>query len=341
VRELVEFRAYIVRRLLLMLLVLFGVVSITFVVSHVIPADPIGSILGPQAPDEVIEKMRHEWGLDRPLHEQFINYVWNLLHGHFGMSIRTNRPIALDLMERFPDTIELSTASMVIAVCIGIPLGIVSACRKDKIPDHFSRVFSLFGISLPVFWSGLVLLMLFYYRLHWLPGPGPYDTYLRPPAAVTGFISLDSLIAGDMGLFINHLQHLILPAFVLGLNAMASIARMTRSSMLEVLRQDYIKAAKSKGLKERTVVFKHALRNAMIPTTTIIGLSYGSLLEGAVLTETIFAWPGLGTYVTGAILYLDFQAVMSTTLLIALTYSLCNLIVDILYAFLDPRIKYG
>ena len=336
-----EFRAYIVRRLLLMLLVLFGVVSITFVVSHVVPADPIGAILGPQAPEEVIEKMRHEWGLDRPLHEQFINYVWNLLHGHLGMSIRTNRPIILDLIERFPDTIELSTASIIIAVCVGIPLGIVSACRKDKIPDHFSRVFSLFGISLPVFWLGLVLLMIFYYHLKWLPSPGPYDTYLSPPAAVTGFISLDSLIEGDIGLFLNHLKHLILPAFVLGYNATASIARMTRSSMLEVLRQDYIKAARSKGLKARAVVFKHALRNAMIPTTTIIGLSYGSLLEGAVLTETIFAWPGLGTYVTDAILYLDFQAVMSTTLLIAITYSLCNLIVDILYAFLDPRIKYG
>jgi len=336
-----EFRVYIVRRLLLMLVVLFGVVSITFVVSHVVPADPIGAILGPKAPLEAIEKMRHEWGLDRPLHEQFINYVWNLLHGHLGKSIRTNRPIVLDLMERFPDTIELSTASIIIAVCLGIPLGIVSACRKDKIPDHFARVFSLFGISLPVFWLGLVLLMIFYYHLHWLPSPGPYDTHLSPPTAVTGFISLDSLIAGDIGLFLNHLQHLILPAFVLGFSATASIARMTRSSMLEVLRQDYIKAARSKGLKERAVVFKHALRNAMIPTTTIIGLSYGSLLEGAVLTETIFAWPGLGTYVTSAILFLDFQAVMSTTLLIAVTYSLCNLIVDLLYAFLDPRIKYG
>jgi peptide/nickel transport system permease protein len=336
-----NFRAYVFRRLLLMLIVLFGVVSITFVVSHVIPADPIGAILGPKAPDEVIEKMRHEWGLDRPLHEQFVNYVWNLLHGDLGKSIRTNRPIILDLMERFPDTIELSTASLIIAVCVGIPLGIVSACRKDKILDHFSRVFSLFGISLPVFWSGLILLMIFYYRLNWLPSPGPYSTYLRPPPAVTGFISIDSLIAGDVGLFLNHLKHMILPAFVLGFSSMASIARMTRSSMLEVLRQDYIKAARSKGLKERAVVFKHALRNAMIPTVTIIGLNYGSLLEGAVLTETIFAWPGIGTYVTGAILYLDFQAVMSTTLLIAFTYSLCNLIVDILYAFLDPRIKYG
>jgi len=332
---------YVARRLGLMIFVLFGVLVITFIVSHVVPADPVAAVLGSQAPPELIEKVRHEWGLDRPLPEQFINYVWNMLHGNLGKSIRTDRPVSDDLLQYFPATIELSTAAIILAMVVGIPLGIISAVRRNKLSDHFARVFSIFGISMPVFWLGLLLLAVFYYKLGLLPSPGQLDMLLRPPPVVTGLITVDSLLAGDWIVFSNYLSHLALPAFVLGFASLASIARITRSSMLEVLRQDYIRTAKSKGLRKHVVITRHALRNALIPTATIIGLRYGSLLEGAVLTETIFAWPGVGRYAVGAILYLDFPAIMGSVLAIAVIYSLANLVVDIIYGVLDPRIRVG
>lgn len=332
---------YIARRLGLMVFVLFGVLVITFIVSHVVPADPVAAVLGSQAPPELIEKVRHEWGLDRPLLEQFINYVWNMLHGNLGKSIRTDRPVSDDLLQYFPATIELSTAAIILAMVVGIPLGIISAIRRNKLSDHLARVFSIFGISMPVFWLGLLLLVVFYYKLGLLPSPGQLDMLLPPPPVVTGLITIDALLAGDWIVFSNYLSHLALPAFVLGFASLASIARITRSSMLEVLRQDYIRTAKSKGLRKHVVIMRHALRNALIPTTTIIGLRYGSLLEGAVLTETIFAWPGVGRYTVGAILYLDFPAIMGSVLAIAVIYSLANLVIDLIYGFLDPRIRVG
>ncbi len=324
-----------------MAFVLFGIIVITFIISHVIPADPIGAILGPQAPPELVEKIRREWGFDRPLHEQFIEYVINLLHGNLGKSIRTNRPVAQDLIRFFPATIELATAAMIVAIIIGIPLGIISAVKKDKWPDHISRIFALLGVSMPVFWLGLILLFVLYYQLGIFPGPGRLDPTVTPPPRITGMITIDSLLTGNIPAFVNAVWHLILPSFVLGYYASASIARITRSALLEAFTQDFIRTARAKGLTERVVLFRHALRNALIPTTTVIGMAYGSLLEGAVLTETIFAWPGLGRYATGSFLSVDFMAVMGSTLLIAIIYSLANLIVDVLYAFLDPRIRYA
>ena len=336
-----DLRTYIARRLLLMIFVLFGIIVITFVVSHMIPADPIGAILGPQASPELVEKIRREWGFDKPLHEQFINYIYNVLRGDLGRSIKTNNPVMEDLLYFFPATIELATASMVVAIIIGIPLGIVSAVRKDRWPDHISRIFALMGVSMPVFWLGLILLFVLYYKLGVFPGPGRLDPGIPEPPRITGLLTIDCLISGNFEALLNALWHLALPSFVLGWYASAQIARITRTALLEVLTQDFIKAARSKGLAERVVIFRHALRNALIPTTTVIGMTYGSLLEGAILTETIFAWPGLGRYSTGAFLSVDFMAVMGSTLLIALVYSLANLIVDILYAFLDPRIRYA
>ena len=246
-----------------------------------------------------------------------------------------------DLLYFFPATIELATAAIIVAIAIGIPLGIISAVKKDRWPDHISRIFALMGVSMPVFWLGLILLFVLYYKLGIFPGPGRLDPGIPEPPRITGLLTIDSLITGNFEAFINVLWHLALPSFVLGYYASASIARITRTALLEVLTQDFIKAARSKGLAERIVLFRHALRNALIPTTTVIGMAYGSLLEGAILTETIFAWPGLGRYSTGAFLSVDFMAVMGSTLLIAIVYSLANLIVDILYAFLDPRIRYA
>ncbi len=336
-----DLKTYILRRLALMLFVLFGIIVITFIVSHVIPADPIGAILGPQAPPELVEKVRREWGLDKPLPEQFVDYMINLLQGNLGKSIRTNKPVAEDLMKFFPATIELATAAMIVAIVIGIPLGIISAVKKDKWPDHISRIFALMGVSMPVFWLGLILLFVLYYQLGIFPGPGRLDPGIEAPPRITGILTLDSLITGNFEAFTNAVWHLMLPSFVLGYYASASITRITRTSLLEVMTQDFIRTARAKGLPERVVLFRHALRNALIPTTTVIGMAYGSLLEGAILTETIFAWPGLGRYSTGAFLSVDFLAVMGSTLLIAVIYSVANLVVDILYAFLDPRIRYA
>ncbi|RSN74815.1 ABC transporter permease [Candidatus Methanodesulfokora washburnensis] len=335
-----NFWAYLARRVALMIFTLFGIVVITFIISHVIPADPIGAILGPQAPPELVEKVRHEWGFDRPMWDQFVDYLWKLLHGDLGKSIRTNKPVMSDLLYYFPATIELATAALIVAIITGIPLGIISAVKKDKVPDHLSRIFVLIGVSMPVFWLGLILLFVLYYQLGVMPGPGRLDPYITPPPRITGILTIDSLISGNFDAFKNALWHLILPSFVLGYYSSASIARITRASLLEVLRQDYIRTARAKGLRERIVLMRHAIRNSLIPTTTVIGVSYGSLLEGAVLTETIFAWPGLGRYSTGAFLSVDFLAVMGSTLLIALVYSFANFIVDIIYAFLDPRIRY-
>jgi len=337
----VDLRAYVLRRLALTTLVLFGVLVVTFLLSHVIPADPIGAILGPQAPPELVEKLRREWGLDKPLHEQFIDYVCRAVRGDLGRSIRTNRPVLQDLLEFFPATLELATASLMLGVLVGVPLGTISALRRGSWIDHAARVFVTLGVSTPVFWLGLIMLMIFYYRLGWLPGPGRLDPYMTPPPRVTGLILLDSLLAGRLDAFYSALRHLAMPAAVLGWYAAAGIARITRSSVLEVMRREHVRTARAKGLLERIVVLRHILRNALMPIVTVIGTTYGGLLEGAVLTETIFAWPGLGRYSTGAFLYLDFMAVMGTTLFIAVIYSLVNLAVDLIYAYLDPRVRYG
>ena len=332
--------AYLVRRVLLSSLAIFGVLVIVFVLSHLIPGDPIAAILGPQAPNELIEDLRQRWGLDRPLHEQFIRFVGRLARGDLGTSLATHRPVVQDLREFFPATIELATAAILVGVISGLFVGIVSAVAHGRWVDHLVRFLSLIGLSMPVFWLGLILLYLFYYRVPLLPGPGQLDIFMSRPPVVTGLITVDALLALDFVALRNALAHMVLPAIVLGSHALVGIARITRASMLEVLGLDYIKVARAKGLPERSVVLRHALRNALLPIITVIGIYYGGLLEGAVLTETVFGWPGLGRYATSAILSQDFAAIMGATVLIALVFSMANLAVDLAYGFLNPKIRY-
>ncbi|MGQ0567929.1 MAG: ABC transporter permease [Armatimonadota bacterium] len=332
--------AYILRRLALAGLATFGVLVITFFLSHVIPGDPVAAILGSQAREEAIRDMRQRMGLDRPVPEQFVRYLARLARGDLGVSLATHRPVIDDLREFFPATIELATAAILIGALAGLVVGIIAAVARGTWLDHTTRFASLIGLSMPVFWLGLIVLLVFYHWLGARPGPGQRDVFVSRPPRVTGLIIIDALLAGDLAALTNALSHLILPSLVLGSHALVGIARITRASMLEVLGQEYMKVARAKGLTERTVILRHALKNALLPIITVIGIYYGGLLEGAVLTETIFAWPGLGRYATSAILSQDFAAIMGVTVLIALIFSFANLIVDVAYGLLNPKIRY-
>ena len=300
----------------------------------------LAAIAGPQAPQETVERLRKLYGFDQPIYVQFGRYLFRLAHGDLGTSFQTGRPVLEDILHFFPATIELASLALIIAILVGIPLGVLSAVYRNSLLDHFSRVISLVGVSMPVFWLGLVLMLIFYFKLGWLPEPGRLDIMLIEPPRVTGMLLIDAVIAGDWEVFWDGIRHMILPATVLGLFGLAGIARIVRSSMLDVLSQEYIKTARIKGLNEFLVLTRHALRNALVPAVTIIGLTYGGLLEGSVLTETIFSWPGLGRYMAQAFLTLDLNAVVGGTMLVALTFSLVNLAVDLIYAFLNPRITY-
>jgi len=336
-----RFLGFLLRRIVGIAAVMIGVSVITFAISHVIPADPVAAALGDHATDAQIAQFRAEYHLDRPLPEQYAIYVSGILHGDLGKSIRTRRSVADDLADSFPATLELSFAALLISIVLGVPAGVWSAVSRGRLPDYIVRVLSLAGGSLPVFWLGLIVIGLFYYQLGWFPGGGRLDTFVPPPPARTGLYVVDSLLSGDSEALRSSLVHLVLPALTLGYFSTAVIARMTRSSMLEVLSQDYMRTARAKGLVERLVVTRHGLRNALIPTVTIIGLTFGSLLSGAVLTETIFSWPGLGRYATASAVSLDFPAVLGVTLLAAFVYPLANLAVDVAYYWLDPRIQRG
>ncbi len=331
---------FLARRAGLTVFAVFGVTLITFVLTHVVPADPVVAYLGDHAPPELVEKVRHQIGLDRPLPVQYAIYLDGLLHGNLGISILDNRPVSDDLGQYLPGTIELASSAMLVAILIGVPTGIVSALYKDAWPDQVARVFALGGTSLPVFYVGLLLLGLFYSRFGILPGPGQLSIYTPPPPHFTGMVALDALLSGDWTALGDALRHLVLPAFVLGYFTTGLIMRMTRSSLLEVMRQDYVRTARAKGMTERRVVLRHALRNALLPTVTVVGLTFGDLLSGAVLTETIFSWPGIGRYATNSVTNVDIPAVLGVTLVAAVTFSLFNLVVDIVYAYLDPQIRY-
>ena len=333
--------SFIVRRLLLLIPVLIGITLVTFVVSHAVPADPIAANLGQRAQDDpsIIAQYRHEWGLDKSLPEQYVTYVGNILHGDMGISISTRRAVTDDLKQYFPATVELSVAALLFALLVGVPLGVLAATRRDRPLDHLARGLSLVGVATPTFWLGLMLLVLFYSKLGWAPGPGQLDADYNPPPVRTGMIVIDSIIAGDTDDLRNSLEHLILPALTLGSYTLGIITRMTRSSMVEALSQDYIRTARAKGVKRRRVVYRHALRNAFIPTLTLVGLAFGSLLSGAVLTETIFSWQGIGSYATKTASLLDYPAIMGVALVTAVVYVFVNLVVDVLYGVLNPQIR--
>lgn len=334
------FRDYVVRRMVLFVVVIIGVVTVTFLLSHVIPADPVGAILGQNAPQELVEKIERQLGLDLPLHQQYIRYMKGIARWDFGISLRTQNPVSKDLRTYFPATLELVMLAMLIAITCGIGLGILSAVKRNKLPDNISRIFALVGISMPAFWLGLLFILILYYHLGIIPAGGRLSPRIFSPPTVTGLYTVDSLIAGEFRTFWDALYHLLGPALVLGWIQTAYICRVTRSSMLEVFNEEYIRTARVKGLKEKIVIFRHAFKNAAIPVVTMVGISFGYLLEGSVLTETVFGYPGLGRYSVNSFLSLDLNAVVGSVTLIAICYALSNLIVDLLYGFLDPRIKY-
>jgi peptide/nickel transport system permease protein len=319
---------------------LLGLLVVTFVISRMLPADPVLAVVGDHASESTIEAARIRLGLDKPLIVQFWIYISDVLQGDLGQSIRTSRPISEELMRVFPATLELATLGTLIGVVIGIPLGVWAAVNKDTLIDHVVRFVGLIGYSVPIFWLGLMGLMIFYFRLDWLPGPGRldfgYEEFITP---VTGLMTVDTLIAGDINLFKNALGHLIMPASLLGYFSLAYISRMTRSLMLGQLRQEYILTARVKGVPERRVIWKHAMRNILVPLLTVIALSYGNLLEGSVLTETVFAWRGLGLYITDSIFGQDMPAVLGGTIVVGAIFIIINMLTDVAYRVLDPRAK--
>jgi len=333
--------SYLLRRLVGFAAVMVGISIITFGISHLVPTDPAIVALGDHATDAQIDAFREKYGLNKPVPEQYWIYVTNLVHGDLGISLRTRRPVTADLHDFFPATFELSLTALVLSILIGVPAGVVSAIARNRLPDHIVRIVSLIGGSVPIFWLGLILIGFFYGRLGWLPGGARIDKFIPPPPLITGLFTIDSLLAGDYKAFWSSVHHLLLPALALGYFSTAIIARMMRSSMLEVLHQQYVLSAQARGLRRGRVVWRHAARNALIPTVTTIGVTFGSLLSGAVLTETIFSWPGLGRYATNSAINLDFPAVMGVTLLAALVYTVANLVVDVGYHWLDPRIRNG
>lgn len=324
-----------------LLLVVAGVCVITFIISHLIPGDPARLLAGDRASDEIVQHIRQQLGLDLPLWQQFIRYVEQLMHGDLGRSIRTGRPVLEDLKAFFPATLELAFCALLIALVVGIPLGVLSAVYKNSWLDHLVRLLALTGISTPAFWLGLGVIVLFYGKLNLLPGSGRLDDWFDPPARITGFYLIDSLLNGDIDVFFNALTHLILPATTLAFVHLGIVARQIRSAMLEQLSEDYIRTALANGLTKFTMVVRYALPNALIPSVTVLGLALGDLLYGAVLTETVFAWPGMGAYVVSSIQALDFPAVMGFAIVVSFAYVLVNLFVDLLYLWIDPRMGRG
>jgi peptide/nickel transport system permease protein len=332
---------FIVRRIGGLVFVMVGVSILTFFLAQVVPVDPAATALGSNAREEQIEAYRKQLGLDQPAVIQYISYANRLLRGDLGQSIRTRRPVIDDLTDFLPATIELTLAAMLITIVFGLPLGILAALNRNTWVDAAARLVSMIGGAMPIFYVGLVLLGIFYRQLQWLPGPGRLDSTLTPPEHVTGLFVLDALLTSNWKVFGNASAHLILPGVTLGFYSTAVLLRMTRSSVLEVLGHDYVRTARAKGLGERLVVGRHILKNALPPILTIIGILFGSLLSGAVLTETIFNWPGIGRYATTSVTTLDYPAVMGVTLVAAVIYPLVNTLVDIGYSVIDPRVRVG
>ena len=319
---------------------LLGLAAVTFFIGRVVPIDPVIAIVGDRAPPQVYERVRTELGLDLPLYQQFGIYLKKAVTGDFGNSVLTTNPVLTDIANAFPATLELATLGTLIGVIIGIPLGVLAAVKRGSLIDQFVRVLGLAGYSIPIFWLGLMGLLLFYAKLGWVAGPGRIDvtySYLYTP--VTNIVLLDTAMQGQWDAFWDAVSHIILPACLLGYFSLAYISRMTRSFMLSELAQEYVIAARVKGLSEMRVIWRHALRNAAVPLVTVIALSYANLLEGSVLTETVFAWPGLGQYITNSLQNADMNAVLGGTLVIGTVFVLLNLVSDLLYRLLDPRTR--
>jgi len=313
---------------------------VIFLIANTVPGDPVLAQLGDVAASnkEFVAAWRAKYGLDLPLWERYFIFLKGILHGDLGLSIATQRPVLDDIAQFAPATIELATVGFLLSILVGIPLGILAAVRRDSWIDHLARLVSLVGVSSPTFWLAFIMLAVFYGGLQIAPGPGRLDAIALPPPQATGLYLVDTLLAGDWAGFRDAAAHLVLPSIVLAAATLGLITRTTRASMLESLHQDYVRMARAKGLKERRIVMGHVLPNALIPVVTLGGLAYANLLTGAVMTETVFSWPGLGRYTFTSAAALDFPAIMGITLLVAVTYLLINLAIDVSYALLDPRV---
>lgn len=340
--NLLKFK-YIFRRILFLLILIIGVATMVFILSHMVPSDPVVANLSQRnmSNPELVEIFRAKWGLDKPLHIQYLVYMKSLLKGDLGESIRTGRPIITDILQYVPATIELGILSMIIASIFGILFGVISAMKRNSIVDQLFRTISVIGVSIPSFWFALIMLFIFYFKLGWLPGPGRISSFIELPASIGNYYLFGSILRGNWAVAVDSFKHLILPSIVLGSFSMGLIARTTRANLLEVLSSDYIRTAQAKGVPERLVVTRHALGNALIPVITVIGLGVSNLLGGMVLVETIFAWPGIGQYAFKSVINLDFPAITAVSLIIAVNFLFINLIIDILYGVIDPRVRFN
>ncbi len=330
---------YILRRVLLIIPLIIGISLMTFSISHLVPGDPARLAAGLHASEEAVEMMRQRLGLDKPLYVQYAIYMEGLIRGDLGTSIMTRKPVMDDILMRWPGTIELTTVAMMIIIAVGIPLGIFSAIRKDKPLDHASRIFSLLGVSIPSFWLALLFQLIFCKYLGLFPLGYRIDIGIELER-ITGFNILDSILTLNLPALLSSIWHIILPALVMGFQGLATIQRLLRSNMLDALTQDYVKMAKAKGLPNNRIIYRHVLSNSLIPVVTVAGLMYGGMLGGTFIIEAIFSWQGMGRYGTRAIMSLDFPAIMGVTIMYTVIFAIANLIVDIIYAYLDPRIRY-
>jgi peptide/nickel transport system permease protein len=324
----------------MLLLTFIGLTAVTFIIGRIMPNDPVVAIVGDRASKEVYDAMFIQLGLDKPIWEQYLIFLGNILQGDFGRSVMTTRPVLEDIKRFFPATLELATIATIVGVVIGVPAGVLAAVRQGKLIDHIVRILGLLGHSIPIFWLGMVALLVFYAKLDWVAGPGRidffYDGIVEP---VTGVILIDAALAKEWDVFHNAVSHVILPASMLAIYSLAYIARMTRSFMLDQLNQEYVLTARVKGLNEGAVIWHHAFRNVLVQLITIIGLTYASLLEGSVLTETVFAWPGIGQYITNSLFNADMNAVIGGTLVVGISFVGINMLSDMLYRIVDPRSK--
>lgn len=334
-------RLYFLRRILLIIPLLIGLSMLTFFISRVLPGDPVGLAAGPQATPAIKEALRQQFGLDQPLPLQYLNYMAKVIQGDWGISLYSRREVLSDLRTYFPATLELTLAAVTIATVLGVPAGILSAIYCNRLPDQVTRVLALFFVSFPAFWLAMIFQLLLGLELGWFPVGRRFNAMISPPATITGLYTVDSLLQLDFNAFGIALSHLITPALVLSFGSLASITRITRASMLEALNRDYVRMERAIGIPYRVIVTKYVLRNALIATVTVISLEFGWLMAGAVLVETIFDWPGMGLYAVESSLRLDFQPIMGITLLYGLVFGLINIVTDIIYGVLDPRIRYG
>jgi peptide/nickel transport system permease protein len=333
-------KRYIVKRLLLIFLTLFGLITVVFLISRIAPGDPARLAAGPDATAEMVEVMREEFGLDRPVIVQYLSYFKGMASGNLGRSIRTRHNVIDDLIRFFPATLELTVFSLLLAVVLAIPLGVLCAVYRDRLLDHAARVFSVSGMALPMFWLALMLQLFLALKFDFLPLGGRLGLLTEPPAKITHLYLVDSLLTGNWGVFKDALVHILLPAFVLCFPALASIIRVNRAEMIEVLNRDFIVNARAHGVSKVRIIGQYALKNALIPTMTMIGLRYGWMLGGTILVETVFDWPGIGLYAVQSAVYSDFQPIIGVTLLIGINFMLANLIIDLIYGVLDPRVRY-